>query len=137
MALGIVSFAFLGLIGMMPIGLGNFSNAIDATAQSQISQSVFALMRQAKFTELPATATYYFDREATPLVSPGGIPDNCIYVANVATYPTAQVQVGVPPATTGTPAISDSMATISVSITRNVGVGKAKTVFGYVANNGL
>lgn len=51
-ALGVVSFAFVALFGMLPIGLNAFNNSIDSTVESQIAESVMSQLRQARFSEL-------------------------------------------------------------------------------------
>lgn len=60
-ALGVVSFAFVALFGMLPVGLNAFNNSIDSTMESQIAQSVMSQLRQAKFSQL---YTLYNDTQA-------------------------------------------------------------------------
>lgn len=52
MALGIVSVAFVALLGMLPVGLNTLTDSIDASVGSQICQAVVTQARQAKFSDL-------------------------------------------------------------------------------------
>lgn len=66
MAIGIVAFAFVGLMGLLPVGMSAFNHAIDSTVEAQIAQRVFAEAQQVKFTDLDQVAGLtYFDQEGT------------------------------------------------------------------------
>jgi len=52
LALGVVSFAFVALFGLLPVGLNAFNNSIDSTVESQIAESVMTQLRQEKFSQL-------------------------------------------------------------------------------------
>lgn len=58
LALGIVAFAFVGLMGMLPAGLATFRGAVDTTVGAQIAQRVAADAQQADFDKLvPKSST--------------------------------------------------------------------------------
>jgi uncharacterized protein (TIGR02598 family) len=57
LALGVVSFSLMALIGLVPVGLGHFRDAIDATVGSQIAQRVVTDAQQTDFDLLNAKAT--------------------------------------------------------------------------------
>jgi len=78
-AMGIVAFAMLGILGLVPVGLTNFREAMNNTAESQIIQGVsndILLTDYAKLTSTYAMGTtnisYYSDEGR--LVS-GGLSD--------------------------------------------------------------
>ena len=71
LALGVVTFAFVALFGMLPVGLNAFNNSIDATMEAQIAQSVMSQLRQAKFSQL---GILYNDTQAGLYSSPAGAP---------------------------------------------------------------
>ena len=52
MALGIISFAIVPLVGMMPIGLSNFRGSMDRSVSTQIAQLIINEARQAGFANL-------------------------------------------------------------------------------------
>lgn len=115
LALGIVSFAFVGIIGMLPVGMSTFRQAIDATVQAQITQQILTDVEQTNFSDLSklTSATYFFDDQGV-LVS-----DNASGVYKVA--------VDVNPNTTVFPSSAANDAT-------PVNVSKLATVKIYILN---
>lgn len=72
LALGIVGFAFVGLMGLLPAGLATFRAAIDQTNEGRIMESLTAQTQAAEFSNLPTQfdfqqsgAVFYFDEEGT------------------------------------------------------------------------
>jgi len=67
MALGIVSFGLLSVMGLMPVGLSTLRNAMDQTVEGQIVQKVsgrFLLTPFSKLqTDYAAGTNFYFDQE--------------------------------------------------------------------------
>jgi uncharacterized protein (TIGR02598 family) len=63
LALGIVAFAFVALLGMIPVGLKTSRKAMEASTGSQIVQRVVAQVKAADYTNL-ATTNYSFDDQA-------------------------------------------------------------------------
>jgi uncharacterized protein (TIGR02598 family) len=81
LALGIVAFAFVGLMGMLPAGLQTFRKAVDTTVGAQIAQRVVGDAQQTDFDVLvPSSITgdfyvlpvRYFDDQGNEIVVPGG-----------------------------------------------------------------
>jgi uncharacterized protein (TIGR02598 family) len=65
LAIGIVGFAFVSILGMLPIGLNTFHKAMDASVTAQIAQRVIGSVQQTDFS-LVANAipsARYFDGE--------------------------------------------------------------------------
>jgi uncharacterized protein (TIGR02598 family) len=113
-ALGIVSFAFVGLFGLLPVGLNAFNNSIDATVESQIAESVITQVKQARFSTLfdtfndangnyndtkssttkpkPPETGFYYDDQGKPVtdnpIASGVDPKslNYVYSAGVQVY---------------------------------------------------
>lgn len=52
LAIGVVAFAFVGLLALMPVGLSNFRKAMDASVGSEIGQRVFNDIQQTDFDTL-------------------------------------------------------------------------------------
>lgn len=62
-ALGVIAFAFVALLGMLPVGLNAFNNSIDSTMETQIAENVMSQLRQAQFSQL---GTEFNNTQATP-----------------------------------------------------------------------
>lgn len=66
LALGIMSFALMGIVGLLPVGLNHFRKAVDLTVQAQIAQALTADMQRAPYADISNMAqpsTYYYDEE--------------------------------------------------------------------------
>lgn len=94
LALGIVAFALIPLLGLLPIGLQMSHNASDLTLSAQIAQRLAGIIQQAGYSSFqgtdpavnagPGDVNYYFDVEGQPLKSTGGgVPAGAIYTANI------------------------------------------------------
>lgn len=75
LALGVVSFSLVGLIGMLPVGLSNFRQAIELQTQAQIVQQIATELQLAKFSDLNGGSYQsgfprYFDAEGVPVSEP-------------------------------------------------------------------
>lgn len=72
LALGIVSFSLVGLLGLLPVGLSNFREARQTMYSAEMIQTLLGKARSMDFTTLQnATQTYYFDAEGVLLDSQG------------------------------------------------------------------
>ncbi|MGB8354705.1 MAG: Verru_Chthon cassette protein B [Chthoniobacteraceae bacterium] len=71
MAIGIIAFAFIPLVGLLPVGLDMSRRAIDTTVQSQIVQQLSTEAQQSDFSTLSTLASnstttpYYFDDQGS------------------------------------------------------------------------
>ncbi len=108
-SLGVLSFAFVGLLGLLPVGMTTFGKAIDTSVGMQISQRVVdeALLTDFNTFLGKAQAVRYFDDQANELTSATG----AIYYVNVRTLPA----VTVPGATDA----NSNLAEITVQIATN------------------
>ena len=114
LAIGIVAYAFIGVFGLVPVGLTTFRQAMDASIGSQITQRVINEAQQTDFDVLTSGSTghsvRYFDDQGNELSSP----------ANV----TYQVNTRIVPATSA-PGVTNiqngHLATVTVQIINNPG----------------
>ena len=67
MAVGIMGFAFVAILGMVPLGLSNFRDIKNIAVTSQISQQIVAEVQTAPFTQLTQTTG---NLSATTVTSP-------------------------------------------------------------------
>lgn len=68
MALGIVSFAMVTLLGLIPVGLKSFQSAMRVTVESQIVQAIVTDISLQDYSSLDGTQ-YFFDVDGMPLSS--------------------------------------------------------------------
>lgn len=87
LSLGICSFALIALVGMIPVGLSTFREAIDTTAQSQIVQQVSSEILLTDYSNLEER-TYYFDDQLTITHLQS---KNLAYTAKVKILPAAEL----------------------------------------------
>ena len=144
LALGVLSFSFLVLFNMIPVGLGMMTNSINTTVGSQIVQRITTIARQAKFTELskldrhPGTdnrgeiADYFFDDQGVEMDAAKVMAGNYVYTAAVVLLPQSSV-----PGAGGVQIPNPQIATINIIIKKNEGTETLRTVNALIANNGL
>jgi len=84
-ALGIVAFGLVSLLGLMPVGLSTFRSAMDASISSAIVQQVVSDLQQSDAESVQGTVLYFDDQAGQKdsasgalyfvnVVSPGGTP---------------------------------------------------------------
>ena len=85
-ALGVLSFAIIPIVGLIGTSLQTYRGSIHETVSRQIMTQLAANAQQARLDDLVAnpTATFYFDYEGLPVTS--GDPDR-IYTATVTNLP--------------------------------------------------
>lgn len=69
LAIGVVSFAFVALLGLLPAGMAQFRKAIDTTVGAEIAQRVIDDAEQADFDVLTNTAANSTTINTQPTVS--------------------------------------------------------------------
>lgn len=111
LALGILSFAFVGLLGLLPVGLNTFRQSVNALVALQITQRVVNEAQQTDFNTFVKNqqAVRYFDDEGNELLNATG----AIYYVNVRILP----EVTVPGATQ----TNVNLAEITVQVANNPG----------------
>ncbi len=82
LAIGIVSFAFVALLGLLPAGLSTFRTAIDTSNEARILQSITGKAQLTDFSKLPELdytsqkEIFYYDEEGSQTdTSVSEIPD--------------------------------------------------------------
>ena len=125
LALGIVSFAMVSLMALIPVGLGSFQKAMNLTVEAQIVQGITTDVGLRKFSTL-APAQYFYDAQGTPVTSSRGR----VYTAALS------FRDGLSNVKSGETldAASGSLASIDITSTVNPGQVRHYTIL--VANNG-
>lgn len=84
LAIGIVSFGCVSIMGLLPCGLQVFRKAVDATLEGQITQHVVGQISQTPYDRLSADfhdKTFWFDEEGNA-VAEGG--EDAIYRVGIS-----------------------------------------------------
>jgi uncharacterized protein (TIGR02598 family) len=114
LAIGVVAFAFIPMIGLLPVGLSTFRQSIEATVGSQIVEGIINEAQQTDFTTLTnqtnALSYYYYDEQGNKLTSQAG----SVYTAQVI----VNAPTSLPNATAGP---SSNLATLTVRFAHNPG----------------
>jgi len=83
LAMGVVSFGLVALVGVMPVGLTTLRRAFDLTAEGMIVQKISGEARLTAFTQLSTTfanKTFYYDMDGLFLTnSPATAPTTTRY----------------------------------------------------------
>src|SRR5688572_4364322 len=86
LALGICSFAMIAIVGMIPVGLNTFKDAMNTTVQSQIVQRIAGdvlLTDYQSLTSFDAGADHsYYNDQGTPVLS--GSAKDLAYTARIS-----------------------------------------------------
>lgn len=111
MAIGIVAFALVGMLGLLPAGLTTFRKAMDTSTSSHIVQQMVTDLQQGDFGALSQPqAIRYFDDQGNSMTSPAEADGTqALYYVNTV----AQTPSSLP----GGP--SSSLATVTVEIVKN------------------
>jgi len=112
LAIGIVSFAFVFMFSLLPLGLTTFRQAVDTTVGSQIVQRVINEAQQTDYTALTNSGTTqrYFDDQGNESAT----INNSLYTVQVTVNGTTSL-----PNSVG--AQSSNLATVAVQIADNPG----------------
>ena len=113
LAVGIVSFVFLTILGLLPTGLRTFTSAIESSVGGQILQRVINEAQQTDFDTLVSVAPTerYFDDQGNECVAGGAI----YHVNTRITAATALTSTNASAATNA------SLATITLQIAKKPG----------------
>jgi len=69
LALGIVAFGLISVVGLMPIGLTTLRNTIETSVSTQIAQVLINEVQQTDYNSLPPSQMFYFDEQGNLLNS--------------------------------------------------------------------
>ena len=114
-ALGILSFAMVGIIGLMPVGLGTMRDAIDESTTSLIARRLIGEYQQNAISEITNRAfpVRWFDVEGQEVPT-----ESAVYQA--ATTPTAD---------------SPNLARVVIVVTKKNAATGGRTYVSYIARN--
>lgn len=145
LALGIISFAFVALLGLIPLGLDMFRNAVDATVEAQILQRVTTVARQGRFSQLDQlnrnaaqqagkeAPDFFFDEQGSEITDPNAIKElQYIYTAAVLLKPVSNIPAGA-----SSEEANPNVATLNVFIRRESAPRDVRHSSIFIANNGL
>ncbi len=136
LALGVISFGLISLLGLIPTGLKVLVKAKDLALESTISQTVVTQARQTSFSNLPGFAAgspLYFDEQGNSATTLSA--SKYVYKAVVAVTYNSGFPVDQTPATAS--ATTASAASVLVTITKISHPGNPYLFSTFIANNGL
>lgn len=117
-AIGIVAFAFVALVGVLPVGLQTFRRAVDASVGAQITQRIINDIQQTDFDVLMdghtspfLAAPRYFDDQGSEVTAPSAA------VYHVKTWVKPSTDLPGNPST----ASNGKLATVTIQIVNNPG----------------
>ncbi|SDT95107.1 Verru_Chthon cassette protein B [Verrucomicrobium sp. GAS474] len=125
LSLGIVSFAMVSLLALIPVGLGSFQKAMKLTVEAQIVQGITADLGLKKYSDL-APVDYFYDVQGLPVTSASGR----VYTASLSFRNGLSNVKGAETLDTA----AGTLATIDITSTASPGQVRHYTVL--VANNG-
>lgn len=111
LAIGIVAFAFVAILGLLPVGMTTFRQAMDTSTSSQIIQRVINEAQQTKYATLveSGSTTKHFDDQGNEVE-----PAFSIYTVEVlVTAPTILPESSAGP--------SANLASVRVRVAHNPG----------------
>ena len=102
-AMGIVAFAMVPILGLVPMGLSTFRNAISCTAEAQIVQ---ALSNEILLTDYKLVATKYNSEQLSYYSDEGEVLASASDPAKIYTAKVVLQDVAAPSEASVTPALS-------------------------------
>ncbi|XHR27121.1 MAG: Verru_Chthon cassette protein B [Chthoniobacteraceae bacterium] len=141
-ALGIIAFSLLAMIGVMPVGLTMMRQAMDMMRESQIVQQITAKALLTPYSELaanfPSQTTSYYDEQGDILTSSSAAATGKAYFrVTAALNNTAPVYPGSTNSVDATgnfdlDAVKDGLRTITIQIA--TGAGASAVTNSYVVH---
>ena len=108
LAIGVVAFALVAMLGLMPVGLLSFREAMDASTSSRIVQRVSAELRQG--TNVSAQQPLlYFDEQGDETTASASDGKRALYFVNTLVQPATSLPGGE----------ASSLTTVTVEIVKN------------------
>jgi uncharacterized protein (TIGR02598 family) len=90
MAIGLLAFCMISILGLLPVTLNTSRQSIDKNAETRMLQTVRANLLQYPTSTLPQESLFYFDADGSmlPTDSP---PANAFYSVTAATLPSTSL----------------------------------------------
>jgi len=139
LAIGIVSFAFVAILGLLPAGMTQFRKAIDTSVAADIAQRVIDDAQQSDWdtlTSIQWPAYRYFDERGEEIIPQNtGAATNANLLNQQTEAPKVVYQVATrivpqtirPDGGQGTKANPNTLATLTVQVLNNPGFSKVQT----------
>lgn len=108
LAIGVVAFALVAMLGMVPVGLSSFREAMDASTSSRILQRVSSELRQGTNVS-PQQPMLYFDEQGDETTAAGADGRKALYYVNTLVKPATGLPGGG----------SSSLTTVTVEVVKN------------------
>jgi uncharacterized protein (TIGR02598 family) len=138
LALGVVSFGLISMLGLLTVGLKTFHDAMSQTTETEIAQQISNQLQLANFSSISGiknSSNYYFTQEGLQLTngsSTSTAPASTVYTASVA----APSVLAVPGVTSSTSSLATNTMTFVISIW-SVNSPQTTNAFAIqIANNG-
>lgn len=127
LAVGLVSFAVITILGLMPIGLAALHKVIDTTEEAQIVRQIGAQAVLTPYSSLGTTfssQTFYYDQDGVLLTnSPASRPAATRYWANTT------VVTPVYPGSASAAGLGGNMSTVHIELMTGPGLVATSTNF--------
>lgn len=139
-AMGVTSFALLGMVALIPMGLSSARAAVDATTESQIVQYARNELELTDFTNLTVWSgtTTYFDNQGLPTTNgdPAQIYAVTYAVTNLALSTNGNTTANPMLINTGPNSTSTNAMNVQVTIVNRTAPGtEATNIFSVVVPN--
>ena len=108
LAIGVVAFALVAMLGLLPVGLTSFREAMDASTSSRILQRVSADLRQGSSVQAQQPILY-FDEQGDETTAAASDGKRALYHVNTLVQPATSLPGGA----------SSSLTTVTVEIVKN------------------
>jgi len=127
LAMALVSFAVITVIGLMPVGLSALHRVIDTTEEAQIVRQIGAQAVLTPYSQLNGAfsgQTFYYDQDGVLLTnSPAPMPPSTRYRAATT------VVTPVYPGSSGATALNGNMSTVHIVLMDGPGAVASSTNF--------
>jgi len=129
LAIGVVAFALVAMLGLLPVGLTSFREAMDASTSSRIIQRVSADLRQGSSVQTQQPILY-FDEQGDETTAGASDGKKALYHVNTVVQPATSLPGGG----------SSSLTTVTVEIVKNPkseAVPRDPSTLAFVARPGM
>jgi uncharacterized protein (TIGR02598 family) len=126
-AMGLITFAVVAVLGVLPAGLTSLRRAMDQTVEAQIIRSVGAQAITGEFATVGAQSEMFFDEEGQAMDSSQGAYYKATLTTRDPVYPASSLS--------GT--LTNSLKSLQIELRPQLGTNAVATVYSInVANSG-
>jgi uncharacterized protein (TIGR02598 family) len=137
MALGVMSFSMMGILGLLSVGLTHFQKSMDLTVRSQVTQELMFMLQRTPFKDLTSGSTiaYFYDSEGRLLSETK--KSESVYTAQLAIKSAFDTATRVSP-TLSYSVLPSQLKAVTITISKTSGPGVHPYEYTtYVSNTGL